>query len=491
MEHQEVQAAVRHPHAAIYTQEKEVMESDSVIGEVVLLVLAMGVYGVCDAAEVALLAAQKSRILAWKNAGKRRAAVALQMCEAPERFLATLQIIRTFVVVLAGVVAGVVAVYDVTPWLAAAWSLRGMTSWTPMVALVLVMVVLTYVVLLFGQLIPKAIALQYPEFIVCWVAQPLRTATRLFGMARALLTVSLTVILWLIGQRRPPSAATMTGVVEATTGITEEAITAMVREGADRGIFEEVEHELIEGVFEFTDTAVREIMVPRVRIQALEIKTTREEVLCKVSEFGHSRVPVYSGDLDHMVGVLYLKDLLRVVSEQAPWDLQNLLRMPLFVPETAQISQLLRTLQQRRLTLAIVVDEHGGVAGLVTVKDLLEQLVGEISEEGETEDDVLVTPLPDGSWAIQGSAPLWELREQCALPVEETSEYHTLAGLLLARLGRIPQGGESIVEQGYSFTVADVDGPRIVRIKVEPCPPEEDLPVEASPEGGRQQENRL
>jgi putative hemolysin len=280
-------------------------------------------------------------------------------------------------------------------------------------------------------------------------------------------------------------------VVEATTGITEEAITAMVREGANRGIFEEVEHELIEGVFEFTDTAVREIMVPRVRIQALEIRTPRAEVLHKVSEFGHSRVPVYKDDLDHMVGVLYLKDLLRVVSEDTPWDLQNLLRTPLFVPETAQISQLLRTLQQRRLTLAIVVDEHGGVAGLVTVKDLLEQLVGEINEEGEPEDDVLVTQLADGALAIQGSAPLWELREDYALPVEETSEYHTLAGLLLARLGRIPQGGESIVEQGYCFTVVDVDGPRITRVKAEPCAPAEELPVEAAAKGEEEQKARM
>jgi putative hemolysin len=467
------------------------MESDSVIGEVVLLVLAMGLYGICDAAEIALLSAQKSRILAWKNAGKRGAAVALQLCETPERALATLQMLRTFVVVMAGVLAGVVAIYDVAPWLTAYWSLQGTTSWVVWVALVLVMGGLTYVVLLFGQLIPKAIALQYPEPIVCWIASPLHTVTRLSGVARAVLTVSLTVILWLIGQRRPPSAATMTGVVGATAGITEEAITAMVREGANRGIFEEVEHELIEGVFEFTDTAVREIMVPRVRIQALEIRTPRAEVLRKVSEFGHSRVPVYKDDLDHMIGVLYLKDLFHVVSEDTPWDLQTLLRTPLFVPETAQISQLLRTLQQRRLTLAIVVDEHGGVAGLVTVKDLLEQLVGEISEEGEPEDDMLVTQLADGALAIQGSAPLWDLREGYALPVEETSEYHTLAGLLLARLGRIPQGGESIVEQGYCFTVVDVDGPRITRVKAEPCAPEEEVPVEAVPESEEEQRAQM
>jgi putative hemolysin len=472
-------------------QEKAAMESDGEIWKVVLIALAMILYGVCDAAEIALLAATKSRILAWKNEGKRGASLALQLCEAPERYLATLQMTRTFVVVMMGVCAGVLALQDVAPWLAVRWSLPSLTSWVDGIALVLVMIGLTYSVLLFGQLIPKAIALQYPEKIISGVARPLQVLTRVSGIARTLLTVSLTVVLWLLGQRRPPSTVSMTGLVEETAGLTEEAITAMVREGADRGIFEEVEHELIEGVFEFTDTAVREIMVPRVHMQALEMTTPLEEILCKVSEMGHSRIPVYSSDLDHIVGVLYLKDLLRAMSEGTPWDLPSLLRTPLFVPETAQISQLLRTLQQRRLNLAIVVDEHGGVAGLVTVKDLLEQLVGEIGEEGEPEDDMLVTQLSDGSLVIQGSAPLWELREDHALPVEETSEYHTLAGLLLARLGRIPQGGESIVDQGYTFTVVDVDGPRIMRVKVEPCAAEAEptLDTAADPEAGEEKRN--
>jgi putative hemolysin len=146
---------------------------------------------------------------------------------------------------------------------------------------------------------------------------------------------------------------------------------------------------------------------------------------------------------------------------------QSLLRPPLYVPETVQISRVLRMLQQRRLNMAIVVDEHGGVAGLVTTEDLLEQLVGDIRDEGEPEDDALVTMLPDGAMVAQGSAPLWELRERYALPLEESAHYHTLAGLLLARLGHIPQGGETIIEQGYAFTVVDVDGPRIARVKVE------------------------
>jgi putative hemolysin len=176
---------------------------------------------------------------------------------------------------------------------------------------------------------------------------------------------------------------------------------------------------------------------------------------------------VYEGDLDHIVGVLYFKDVLRAIGEGRPWEMRRLLHPPLYVPEMVQISRLLRMLQQRRLNMAVVVDEHGGVAGLVTTEDLLEQLVGDISDEGEPEADALVTVLPDGAMVAQGSAPLWELREQYALPLEESVHYHTVAGLLLARLGHIPQGGEAIVEQGYTLTVVDMDGPRIARVKIE------------------------
>ena len=208
-------------------------------------------------------------------------------------------------------------------------------------------------------------------------------------------------------------------------------------------------------------------MVPRVHMQALDVTIHTDEVVRRLMETGYSRVPVYEGDLDHIVGVLYLKDVLRAIGEGRPWEMRRLLHPPLYVPEMIQISRLLRMLQQRRLHMAIVVDEHGGVAGLVTTEDLLEQLVGDIRDEGEPEADALVTVLPDGAMVAQGNAPLWELRERYALPLEESVHYHTVAGLLLARLERIPRGGEAIVEQGYTLTVVDMDGPRIARVRIE------------------------
>ena len=450
------------------------MESDSIVGELVLIGLAILLHGVFNGAEVALLSAQKSRLQQWKDEGRRGATEAILIRETPERFLITIQIVMTFMDMFAAVLAGAVAILKIAPWIVERWALPAVTFWTHALALGLMVVVLTCVGLLVGQLVPKAIALQHAEQVLCWMARPLILLTKLAGIGRGVLTIALTIILWLLGQRRPPELASI-------TAITEEAVTTMVREGTERGIFEEMEHELIEGVFEFTDTAVREIMLPRVRIQALEVTTPPQEVIRKVGEMGHSRVPVYSGDLDHIVGVLYFKDLLRAMSEGEVWNLRSLLHPPLFVPETVQISRLLRMLQQQRLNMAMVVDEHGGVAGLLTIEDLLEQLVGEIRDEGEPEPDAQIVQLPDGALVIQGSVPLWELRERLTLPVQESSDYQTLAGLLLSRLGRIPKGGESVTEQGYIFTVVDMDGPRIARIKVERSMVEDNEPHELEP----------
>ena len=449
-------------------------------GYLVLIVPSVLLYGMCNSMEVALRATQKSRLLQWQEASRYGAAAALLIRDTPEQFVMTLHIGLTCTGMAVAIGVGALTVGQGLPWLLAHWPWPGSTWWLGVLALALAIVLLTYVMLVFGQLVPRAIAQQHPERIVCGLAPLLVASTRLCRVVRTGLTVSATVVLWLFGQRRPPEFTPL-------MPITEEDVTTMVREGAERGIFETVEHELIAGVFEFTDTAAREVMVPRVRIQALDVTTPTDEVVRRLTDIGHSRVPIYEGDLDHIVGVLYFKDVLRAIGEGQVWEVRRLLHPPLYVPETVQISRLLRMLQQRRLNMAIVVDEHGGVAGLVTTEDLLEQLVGDIRDEGEPEADALVTMLPDGAMVAQGSAPLWELRERYALPLEESAHYHTLAGLLLARLGQIPQGGEAIVEQGYTFTVVDMDGPRIARVKVERRGAEEpDGPAGAASSGNEE-----
>ncbi len=449
------------------------MDSGAIGGKLILIAIAMLLYSAFHAIEVALLAAQKNRLQQMLEAGRSGAATALLIRESPERHLTTARLFMTLMGILAAVLAGWLAVRDVAPWMGVRWPFASDGSWGLVAAIALVTAALTYVALVAGQIVPRALAQQHPEHVIRAAAWPLHALTQCCGVARAVVAWSSSAVLWLLGQR---------GVSEATPiipAMTEEDVTSLVREGAERGIFEEVEQELIEGVFEFTDTAAREVMVPRVRIQALEVSTPSEEVTRRLVDIGHARVPVYLGDLDHVVGVLYFKDVLRVVIENQSWTVRGLLHPPLYVPETVQISRVLRTLQQRHLNMAIVVDEHGGVAGLITIEDLLEQLVGDLPDEAQPEANAMVARLPDGALVVQGNTPLWDLREHYELPVEEASDYQTLAGMLLTRLGHIPQGGESITEHGYTFTVVDMHGPRIARIKVEKRASSETSPAPA------------
>ena len=441
------------------------MES-GIWGKLIPIGLAMVLYGIFHAIEVAIPAAQKNRLEQMKESGLAGAIAASRIRQSPDRHLDTARLFVTLMGIVAAVFAGWLAVRDVAPWLSGRWSIAT-GSWPLTCALVVVTGGLTYITLVAGQMVPKAFAQVYPELVVRACAGPLLVLTRCFGIVRAVVAWSGTFVLRMLDLTGASESAPRAPVM------TEEDVTSLVREGAEQGIFEEVEQELIEGVFEFTDTAAREVMVPRVRIQALEVGTPPEEATRRLADIAHMRVPVYRGDLDHIVGVLYFKDVLRVVIENQPWTVRSLLHPPLYVPETVQISRVLRALQQRHLNMAIVVDEHGGVAGLVTIEDLLEQLVGDLPDETQPEANATVARLPDGALVVQGNTPLWDLREQYELPVEEETDYQTLAGMMLMRLGHVPQGGESITERGYTFTVVDMHGPRIARIKVEKRPSDE------------------
>src|SRR5262245_48448369 len=318
-------------------KESAAMESD-IWGEVILIVLSGLLYGAFESIEVAIRAAQKSRLLQWKEENRYGAAAALLMRETLEPFVMTLQIGLTCTGMAVAIGVGALTLVHVLPWLLARWPWLDLTWWIGVLVLVLTIALLSYIMLVFGQLVPRAIAQQYPERVVCVFAPTLVALTRLCRVLRTGLTASARVVLWLGGQGRIPEFTSL-------IPITEEEVTTMVREGAERGIFEKVEQELIAGVFEFTDTAAREIMVPRVRMQALDVTTPTDEVVQHLTETGYSRVPVYEGDLDHVVGVLYLKDVLRTIGEGHPWAMRRLLHPLLYVPEMVQISRLLRMLR--------------------------------------------------------------------------------------------------------------------------------------------------
>ncbi|MHB8585360.1 MAG: hemolysin family protein [Thermoplasmatota archaeon] len=249
--------------------------------------------------------------------------------------------------------------------------------------------------------------------------------------------------------------------------VTEAELRHMVRVGAEQGILEKTERDLIEGVLRFTDTEVRRIMVPKPQILAISVATAPDEVVRFVAENKYSRYPVYERSINDIIGFLYYKDLLPVLREGKTLDLRSTLRPPLFVPETMKLSTLLKELQRRRLEMAIVVNEHGNVEGVVTLEDLLEQIVGEIQDEYDVEER-RIERQKDGSWIIDASMVVDDLPSELhkAIPIGEG--YQTVAGFALASLGHLPKSGESWDTSGYHLTIVALEGRRISKVKVEP-----------------------
>jgi putative hemolysin len=422
--------------------------------ELILIGCGILANGFFAGAEIALVSARVSRLTQLRQETRPGAAEALALKQAPESFLATIQIAITTVGTLASAVGGATAVEALTPFFASAGIPGG---WARPVALGLVIVALTYVSLVIGELAPKALALRDPERLACLVARPIRWLSRVSGVAGRILTASTNALLRLVG----------VGKADESLFVSEDEVRYLVTVGAAKGIFERVEAELVHSAFEFADTTVREIMVPRPNIRGLDIATRPDEVLARAADIGHARIPVYRESIETPVGVVTMKDLLGTAARGAPLALEALVRPILFVPEFARISVLLKEFQRTRQSLAIVVDEYGGVVGLVTVEDVLEEIVGEIREEQEPAGLPYVTRLPDGSYVLDGTAPVRELRAKLSLPLEESPDYSTVAGFLLDRLQGIPRPGASVAASGHRWTVVDVDGPRITKVKVQ------------------------
>ena len=426
---------------------------DTIWLEIILIVAGVLANGFFAGSEIALVSARISRLAQLREQGIAGAAVALRLKEAPDTFLATIQIAITTVGTLASAIGGATAVEALTPPLADA----GLGRAAQPVALAIVVVAITYVSLVLGELVPKALALRDPERVAAWTAPVVQLVSRLSGGLVRILTASTNLVLRAMGL----------GKTQTSPFTSEDELRYLVSEGAAQGIFERVEEELVHSVFEFADTTVREIMTPRMAVKGLDLATPPHEVVPRAAEIAHTAFPVFDGSPEQTVGVVTLKELLRAVARDEPPALAALMHPPLFVPETARISALLRELQRARYELAMVVDEYGSVVGLVTIEDVVEEIVGEIRPEGEMPQS-FIARLPDGSLLIDGLAPVDEVERALGVPLPESRDYTTVAGFLLTSLGSVPTRGTSLVAANRRWTVVETEGPRIRKIRVQP-----------------------
>ncbi len=437
------------------------MSAEGFIFQAVLILLLILLNGFFSGAEIAIISSRRAEIDRLAKEGHSSAKSVKRMKDRPESFLATVQVGVTLVSTIASVLGGILAIKAVKPLLISI-PLPLFRHSAELIAVVLVVLTISYASLIIGELVPKSLALRYAEKIACFSARPLGFFTQATSIIVRLLTASTKLVLKILGVKDS----------EERTFISEEEIKYFIKEGRATGVFEETEAALLHGIFQFADTTVREVMVPKPKFSAIDIKTPSEAVLKIISDAGFSRYPVYEGGVENIAGILFNKDVFRVVEQGRPIILREIMREPYFVPATILISKLLREMQRRKVHIAIVVDEHGDVDGLVTIEDILEEIVGEIEDEYDVGKGGLVVKLKDGAMIVDATISIGDLEEEGIFidAESEAEEFNTLAGFLLLKLQRIPKGGEFVVYKGRRFTIVDVEANRIVKVKVEPLP---------------------
>jgi len=419
--------------------------------EVVLILVLVALNGYFAAAEIALISVRRAALKQRAERGSLGAKRALLLTEEPTRLLATIQVGITLVGMLASAAAAVTLAAPVEEWL------RGFEiSWLSGVAaglsVLLVTLVIAYLTLIFGELVPKRLGLQRAERVAVAVSGPIEVLARISAPVVWFLSLSTSTVARLFGIKPGSSGQ----------GVSEEEIKLLVTE---QGTLLDEEKRMIHEIFELGDTVAREVMVPRVDMVLIEDTETVRDATQTMRGTGYSRVPVFHENHDKIVGIALLKDLVGPLAEGRGDDLVvDHTREPIFVPETKGILPLLSEMQTHRNQVVVVVDEYGGTAGLVTVEDILEEIVGEIADEFDR-DHKYITTIRPGEWVLDGRLPIEDALD-LGLPVEESDEYETIAGWLLSELGHIPIPGERHSAEGYEFRVQAMRRRRVARLRV-------------------------
>ncbi len=424
--------------------------------DILIIVVLVLVNGIFVAAEIALVTLRRTRVDQLVEEGRRGARRVRDLTANPGRFLAVIQLGITFIGFLAAAFAGqslTVGLRDVFGGLPA------LAPYAGVIALIIVTALLSFFTIVFGELVPKTLALAYPE----------RYALTLAGLVDLVGRI-LRPIVW--GLERVTNAVNrLLGVRDVDQNqISTEELKLLVERGGEQGILEAEEEQMIHAVIELGDRRVHEVMVPRIAIAALPATATLPDALDRIIDQGHSRVPVYAGSIDEVVGILYAKDLLPFLKDgtaDRP-SVRALLRTPVFVPESMSIDDLLHEFQRRKVHIAIVLDEYGGTAGLVTIEDLLEEIVGEIQDEYDVHEEPMVTRLSEDEARVDGRAAVDDLAEifDTQLGLDDEDEYDTVGGLIYHRIGGVPSPGDQVDVDGLHLTVESTDGRRVGKVLV-------------------------
>ena len=419
--------------------------------EIFILIALIVLNGAFAMSEIALVTARRARLTRMAEAGDAAAAVAIKLGEEPTRFLSTIQIGITSIGILNGIVGEAALAAPLAHWLQETGLEQDASE---IGATVLVVVVITYVSIVVGELVPKRIGQINPEGIARLVARPMNALAIASRPFVRLLMGSTALLLRVLGKRD-----------EGGPSVTEEEIHALLEEGSEAGIIEKSEHEMVRNVFRLDDRQIGSLMVPRSDIVWLDINRPLEENLARMAESDHSRFPVCRGGLDEILGIITSKQLFNQTLKGSKADLTLQLQTPVFVPESLTGMELLEQFRASSTHAVFVIDEYGEVQGMVTLQDVLEAVTGEF--QPHSLEEAWAVQREDGSWLLDGLIPVPELKDRLELktvPEEERGRYHTLSGMVMWLLGRLPRTGDITTWEDWRLEVIDLDGKRIDKV---------------------------
>lgn len=424
--------------------------------EILLIIFLVALNGIFALSEMAIVAARKARLKQLADAGDRRARAAFELAENPNRFLSTVQIGITLVGILAGAFGGA----TIAEQIAARLLNFGIAEvYAEAFALIAVVAAITFLSLVFGELVPKRVALNNAERIASIVARPMNLLALCAAPFVRLLTFSTDIVLKLLRVKKS---------VEPT--VTPEEFKVLLAEGTAAGVFEETEQELIESVFRLDERRVAALMTPRIDVVWLDINNSDEEIRRVIAESGYSRFPVCRERMDDCLGVVKAKDYLAGKMNDNAARLESFVKQPLFLPENITALKTLESFKNSHTHFALIVDEHGAIEGLVTTNDVLEAITGEVAAASGQSDKPVAVRRDDDSWLVDGALPTDEFKELFQLEKldgEGRANFQTVAGFVLYRLGHIPSAAESFEWNNLRFEIVDMDGRRIDKVLIE------------------------
>jgi putative hemolysin len=434
---------------------------DSILFECLLIFFLLLCNGVLAMSEIAVVTSRRSRLVQKAKEGSTGAQRALALLDDPTRFLSTVQVGITLIGVLAGAFGGATIARELDLHFE---QIPAIAAFSETIAIAVVVGAISFSSLVIGELVPKRIAMQAPERIAAYVAAPMQIIARFAAPVVTILTLTTRALLRLL--RVPETKGTL---------VTEEEIRATIAEGRQSGVVQHAEHEMLEGVFRVGDRLVWELMVPRPDVDWIDLSKGSDAWREALRSPNAEGILVCRGFLDEVVGVIHLRRLLPLLLDGSPVDPVDLADPALFVPGSMEIPRLLERFKQTRQRMAVVLDEFGGVEGIITLDGVLEEIVGDLPSlghpDGEGESEFVARP--DGTWLVDGAVEFEEISTRFGLPpvpLREDGNYRTLAGFVIARLGRMPHAGDRFLWGEIGFEVVDMDGRRVDKVLVTPLP---------------------